>query len=347
MGKLNNLHIFVGLPGSGKSTKAKEMVKQNGNTILLSTDAIRAELGDVNDQSKNNEVYEIYYKRAEEALKEGKDVILDATNTTVKSRRVAVERLRKYVTRIVAHYFNVDYEVCLYRNNTRDRVVPYDVIKRMYKALQIPTWSEGFDNIVFHSDEGIEFDDDLLNGICGMNLRGMEDYISMPQTYEEIMGGNPFWGNILQEIWELPQDNSFHSFSVSRHTYYVWKYIRENYDGEDKIAMLWAALFHDAGKGFCKNFKKYEDGSVARYANFVGHENVSAQMAAIVLSQYYDTEFVLKVIEIIQYHMRLMQIGGDGSIHSLDKSYRKLNKFLGDSLTEKLEFFYEADTNAK
>lgn len=343
----NTLHIMVGLPGSGKSTKASEMLEKRNNIVLISTDDIREEFGDINDQSKNNEVYDLYYKRAETALKEGKSVILDATNTTVKSRRVAIERLRKYVKGIVAHYFNVSYEVCLYRNNTRDRNVPENVITRMYKALQIPTYAEGFTSILFYNEQGIDPCDDIFWGADEISVDEMEEYISSPQSYHEIMGGNPWWGNILQGIWELPQDNSFHSFSASRHSYYVWKYILENYDGEDRIAMLWAGLFHDAGKGFCKNFKRFEDGTISRYANFIGHENVSAQMTAYVLSQYYDTGFVLKVVEIIQYHMRLMQTSGDGSVHSVNKAYKKMNDFLGNDLMGKLEFFYEADTKAK
>lgn len=352
MGNINTLHIFVGLPGSGKSTKAKEIVEQNGNTILISTDAIRAEFGDINDQSKNNEVYELYYKRAEESLREGKDIILDATNTTVKSRRVAIERLKKHVTYIEAHYFNVNYWTSLSRNYKRERFVPEHVIERMYKSLQIPTYSEGFDNIIFHNEkEKMDENEIVTYSRSGMifisRLKELEDFISSNQKYERIMGEQRYFAHDLYDIWELPQDNSFHSFSVSRHTYYVWKYILENYIGEDRLAMLWAGLFHDVGKAFCKNFKTYEDGSVSRYANFIGHENVSAQLAATRLSQYYDTEFVLKVVEIIQYHMRLMQIGGDGSVHSRDKAYRKLDKFLGNSLMEKLEFFYEADISAK
>jgi predicted kinase len=337
---------LVGIPGSGKSTKAKEILDENQNTVLISSDAIREELGDVNDQSKNDKVFELYYKRAEESLKEGKDVILDATNTTVKSRRIAVERLKKHVTTIEAHYFNVDYWTSWGRNCKRDRFVPEHVIERMYKSLQIPTYAEGFDQIVFHNEkEKMDENKIVTYSRSGMifisSLKELEDFISLNQKYERIMGEQKYFAHDLHDIWELPQDNSFHSFSVSRHTYHVWKYILENYNGEDKIAMLWSGLFHDVGKAFCKNFKKYEDGTVSRYANFIGHENVSAQLAATRLSQYYDTEFVLKVVEIIQYHMRLMQVGDS------EKSINKLQKFVGVELMNKLEFFYEADTSAK
>ena len=46
-----NMIMMCGLPGSGKSTYAEKLEEEG--YIIHSSDKIREELGDVNDQSKN------------------------------------------------------------------------------------------------------------------------------------------------------------------------------------------------------------------------------------------------------------------------------------------------------
>ena len=54
---------MIGIPGSGKTEKAKVLAKEH-NAILLSSDAIREEiLGDASDQTKNNDVFEVTHNR--------------------------------------------------------------------------------------------------------------------------------------------------------------------------------------------------------------------------------------------------------------------------------------------
>ena len=69
--------MYIGLPGSGKSTIA---AAQKGVTII-SSDAIRNELyGDENILGKHNEVFELMLRRTREALLKGESVCYDATN---------------------------------------------------------------------------------------------------------------------------------------------------------------------------------------------------------------------------------------------------------------------------
>ena len=78
---------IVGHNGSGKSTLAKMLKEGNDNIVIVSSDAVRAELlGDENDQSRNGEVFNEVHKRIISSLKEGKDVIYDATNLSYKRR---------------------------------------------------------------------------------------------------------------------------------------------------------------------------------------------------------------------------------------------------------------------
>lgn len=81
------LYVLVGLSGSGKSTLAAQLAESNENTVIVSSDAIREELtGKIEDQSRNNEVFEIFYQRIRKNLEEGKNAIADATNLLIKSR---------------------------------------------------------------------------------------------------------------------------------------------------------------------------------------------------------------------------------------------------------------------
>lgn len=93
--RIPRLIVMVGLSASGKSSYAKELEKENPtNTIVISSDAIREEIcGSVEDQSKNGEVFRIFHERIRRNLENKKDVIADATNITMKSRRAILNRV--------------------------------------------------------------------------------------------------------------------------------------------------------------------------------------------------------------------------------------------------------------
>ena len=86
---------MCGLSGSGKSSIAKDLaVKYHAE--IVSSDAIREELfGSCQNQSDNEKVFNIFNKRIRESLNKNKNVIADATNITIKSRRAIVEYVRK------------------------------------------------------------------------------------------------------------------------------------------------------------------------------------------------------------------------------------------------------------
>lgn len=329
-----NLHVTVGLPGSGKSTSAKEFAFNSG-AIHLSSDDLRLELfGDEDMQDKNDELFAELYKRAEEGLKSGKDVIIDSTNLSTKYRKHLIQTFRKYATKMIAHYFDTPLHICLSRNANRARQVPRSVIENMYKATQIPTQEEGWDEIVIHHHEEYQYPIH--------DLHELEKLISNECDYKVLMGGELYQYMPFRQIYGLAQDNPHHSLSVSRHTYYAWEYILKNYNDAGRLEMLWAVLLHDTGKFFTKSFKKLEDGTVSRYANFIGHENVSAQLACAFLKNLgYDDNFVLNVVLLVQNHMKLLSIGDS------EKGKKKLREFVGDDVYQMLEFFREADTSAK
>lgn len=133
------LYILSGLPGSGKSTWAK---KNLPNAVVVCKDNIRKEIcGDVDDQSQNARVFRIARARTKELLAEGKDVILDATHLTEKSRRDMAELAPKG-TPVVIVWFNTPLKTCLERNAGREKLVPESVIRKMHFTFARPKKSE-------------------------------------------------------------------------------------------------------------------------------------------------------------------------------------------------------------
>lgn len=66
---MNKLYMMIGLPASGKSTIAKELSKSE-DAVIVSSDEIRRELGDINDQSQNTKVFEEVEKRLKQNIME-------------------------------------------------------------------------------------------------------------------------------------------------------------------------------------------------------------------------------------------------------------------------------------
>ena len=93
--------ILIGLPMSGKSTFAKELMQEDedGNTVIINCDGIRQMLtGEANKFKafrKDNErlVWSIFNTLVSEAIVNKKNMIID--NTNLKPEETAKEILKK------------------------------------------------------------------------------------------------------------------------------------------------------------------------------------------------------------------------------------------------------------
>ena len=142
------LSIVVGISGSGKSTYANGL-KTSINEIIIEPDAIRLELtGNAADQSQNDKVFSLAFKRASDLLAQGKSVIVDATSVDKWSRAKWIDIGIKNDAEIRAYVIKTPIELAKKRNLSRDRIVPENVIDRQHSRLQMPTSHEGFDKIV-------------------------------------------------------------------------------------------------------------------------------------------------------------------------------------------------------
>lgn len=110
------LTILVGIQGSGKSTWAGNQDDFDG--FLLSSDALRSEYPDWT----NDEIFKEIYKRANETLSKGIDVIIDSTAITIKSRRKMLNAINVPCVK-KALIFNTPYEECKRRLIQRNREV--------------------------------------------------------------------------------------------------------------------------------------------------------------------------------------------------------------------------------
>lgn len=143
-----SLIILCGIPGSGKSTYAKDYMERNCNAVHLSSDAIRKELyGDENIQGNPGAVFSLMQKRAIESLNNGYDVLYDATNITRKDRAGIIGVCPKFA-KIECHIIWAPIEECIKRDAERGRTVGKEVIDRMLKKFQAPFFDEGINDIL-------------------------------------------------------------------------------------------------------------------------------------------------------------------------------------------------------
>lgn len=225
---------------------------------------MRAELfGDENEQNHNNELFNELHNRIREALKEGKRVCYDATNLSSKRRIGFLKNLSDLDIVKECIMLIASFDLCTFSQLNRERQVPVDVIKKQIKQFKCPYWYEGWDDIRI-----------ILRDSISKNA-----YMSMNN---------------------MPHNNSHHELNIDEHmnkTFNICKFLTEN-----KV-LREAALYHDLGKFFCKEFDIFEDG--ISEAHYYGHQNAGAYFYLNDLANLNENglEYCLEVALLIQYHM--------------------------------------------
>ena len=143
---MSKLYIMIGIPASGKDWYI-EHHKKDGD-VVLSSDAIRAEFGDVNDQSQNQLVFSTLYKRMRTALYKQKDVWFNATNVTAKNRSYAIKCGKQYNAEIIGIMMLTPLEQCIENEKLRERKVGVEVMNKFIDRFENPLYTEGFSKII-------------------------------------------------------------------------------------------------------------------------------------------------------------------------------------------------------
>lgn len=142
-----NLYLMAGCPGSGKSTFLKIKVHST-NYEIISRDEIRFSLLQPGDDyfAHENEVYKIFWEKINDALTTGKDVFVDQTSLTPKSRKWLLQHIKGYEHANLI-WIDENIETCLERNELRRGTrayVPKSVVRRMHAQFIEPSLDEGF-----------------------------------------------------------------------------------------------------------------------------------------------------------------------------------------------------------
>jgi predicted kinase len=136
--------LAIGLPGSGKSSWFKRH-----NITPLSSDLLRALLfDDPTEQRFQDLIFSNLRSMLKARLIARRPMnYVDATNLSPHERSGWIKLAKDYGYEVQAVFFDVPVEVCLARNQRRERKVPEDAMRRMAGKLKQPTFEEGFSKI--------------------------------------------------------------------------------------------------------------------------------------------------------------------------------------------------------
>jgi predicted kinase len=146
-------YLLIGAPGSGKSTWGKNAASVNPDMVRLCPDEFRAKFGaGEHDQSVSGQAFEATRNGMRDALFNGKNVLIDATNMYRKSRKDFIKIAKEFDAETIAVVFEADKATLLARNQKRGseggRNVPEHVIDSMLAKYERPMSGE-FDVIDF------------------------------------------------------------------------------------------------------------------------------------------------------------------------------------------------------
>ena len=279
------LIIMVGISASGKSTKAKELEIEY-NAIIISSDSIRGEFGEVIDQSNNNEVFKLFHQRIKDNLSNGINVIADATNITIKSRRAIFETVKNIDCFIIGYVMTKPVDKCIEDNIYREYPVPHHVIQKQMMNYQIPFYEEGFNKIIVNSYKDEYIDDDFI-GTLQNKMRGFN------------------------------QNNPHHNDDLLQHCERVLGSIL--YKTSNQMLIV-SAKVHDVGKLFTQ---KTDENGISHYYQ---HENVGAYYLLshckdLISTLYLSNDEILEMLFYVNYHMMPMNWNSDKSIDKWKKIF--------------------------
>ena len=305
--------MMVGLPGSGKSYTAKNVIipsMTDGNVAYLSSDEYREKLlGDVNNQNNNALIFSTLQKDALEALSSGKDVIYDATNVTLKNRANILKAINeaKIQCKKIAYVVAPPIEICIAQDEKRERTVGKDVIDKFHRSFQMPQKFEGFNKII-------------INGYDTYNLH-------------PFLQGKTF--ELLSKMEDFNQMNPHHKFTLYSHCLRLsFQYSSTTNNNLGPSVGEVAGILHDVGKLFTQVI---DENGVAHYYN---HDSVGTYYLASHLEVLYCRSWddILKVLFLVNYHMRAHRDIAPGT-----KAEIKYRRIFGDEWYDDLMQFAEFD----
>lgn len=150
-------YMFIGLPGTGKSTYLGQFYEEEQNPVIISSDYFIERFARLCGMTYN-EAFPIVMargiankfirKRIKKAISEGRDVLWDQTNLTAKTRKARMAQLPGYT--FEALVFEKPAQEVWEKNLDRPgKFIPSHILLQMEYSYQAPTKDEGFVRIYY------------------------------------------------------------------------------------------------------------------------------------------------------------------------------------------------------
>lgn len=137
--KNKKIIITIGLPGSGKTTWAKDFISRNEDYIRVERDEMRFSLKGISigDRKFEDLITKLQYQTIHTALNSKYNVIISDTNCNKRYLNLLIDEF-KYKADIYFQIFDTPIELCIDRDSKREKLVGEKIIRKM---------NEGFINI--------------------------------------------------------------------------------------------------------------------------------------------------------------------------------------------------------
>ena len=244
--------------------------------IIFSSYGIRKELyGDENCQDNPGRVFDILHQRITKALRDGFDVVYDATNLSCKRRMNFLKSIahipcKKTCVVVVTTPEDIEERMAL-----RDRKVPMSVVHKQLCQFQCPNYYEGWDKV------------EIV-----YNSKPESCHASYTKLWKET---------------DIPHDNPHHTLSIRDHMDKASDVAEDLAWKDDDLSLVherWVARIHDIGKPRCKTFTD-RNGNPTEIAHYIGHQNYSAYYSLIFDNSDFDISERQSLDNacLIQWHM--------------------------------------------
>lgn len=140
--------MVMGCPASGKTTYAKN--RQLDDWVRISWEEVSTELKKSFPQASDKEVYIEMLQRAKTALRNKQHVIYDTNCLTAERRKEIINNIKlEFGNKVSLYlvYLQTRKELCLIRNNKRQRNIDQRIIEEAFEKIEPPLYSEGWDLI--------------------------------------------------------------------------------------------------------------------------------------------------------------------------------------------------------
>jgi predicted kinase len=129
------LILFIGIPGSGKSTYYTQHFFHTH---------LRVNLDMLRTRNREQRLLDFCFQTS-------MPLVVDNTNVTLQDRKKYIDQALQHRYTITGYYFEANLQRCLDRNATRSgrQLVSEKGILAKYRALQLPTWEEGYHELYY------------------------------------------------------------------------------------------------------------------------------------------------------------------------------------------------------